>query len=123
MVWLHATPAYIPDGAWVLPATHFDGRSRTYPNGYGAHELRWYRPNRAYVFESGDVDPLQHLGRFTFTQPEYYLYEVEPEDLGSDDDVGALAMQSATCARALVVRCLHRPAMQATDGAGGHGTS
>jgi hypothetical protein len=108
-MWLHASPAHIPDGDWVLPATAFGGRSRTHPNGYSESELRWYEPHRVYVFDTGDVDPLHHFGRFGFVRREYYLYEVEPEDLGPDLDVGARTMKSSTCSRARVVRCLHRP--------------
>ncbi len=110
VVWLHSSPAIIADGEWVVPATARGGRSRTHPNGYGEHELRWYDPSRVYVFDSGTAVPTDHLDRFSFTRRDYYLYEVELDgELGCDNDAGASVMQSATCARARVVRCLHRP--------------
>jgi hypothetical protein len=56
---------------------------------------------------SGDAPPLHHLGRFAFTRDTYYLYEVEPEDLGPDRDAFAGIMQSASCARARVISWVH----------------
>jgi len=110
VAWLHGSPVLIADGDWVVSAAARGGRSRTHPNGYGEHELRWYDPNRVYVFDLGTATPADHLDRFSFTRRDFYLYEVEPDgQLGHDNDVGASAMQSATCARARVVRCLHRP--------------
>jgi hypothetical protein len=110
MVWLHCSPAQIPHGGFVTPARERGGASRTHPNGYGDQELRWYDPDLVYVFDSGGIDPLQHMGRFAFTRQDYYWYEVEPDGpLGLDGDHGAAVMQSATCRRARVIRCLHRP--------------
>jgi hypothetical protein len=109
MVWLHGSPAFIPDGEWVLPALARGGFSRSHPNGYGEAELRWYRPDRVYVIDAGTAEPLEFLARFGFTRRDFYLYEVEPEDLGPDDDVAALTMRSSSCAGARVVRCLHWP--------------
>ena len=37
------------------------------------------------------------------------MYEVEPEDLGPDTDPGRIAMNSLSCARARVIRCLYSP--------------
>lgn len=109
MVWLHGSPAWIPSGDWVLPAAQLGGRSRSHPNGYGPEELVWYRPDRVYVFDSGGIEPRQHIGRFAYVRSDYYLYEVEPEELGPDDDAFAVTMQSASCARARVLRCVYEP--------------
>jgi hypothetical protein len=46
---------------------------------------------------------------------DFYLYEVEPEDLGPDRDALAVTMRSASCARARVVRCVHEPDLRVVD--------
>ena len=85
--------------------------SRSFGGGYGyAVELGMYDPSRVYVMQTAQLDPRQWFGTFGFTRPEHYMYEVEPEGLGPDTDPGRIAMNSLSCARARVVRCLNSPA-------------
>gem|GEM_PF-4179895 len=66
----------------------------------------WYDPTRVYVLESTGP-PLEQLDRFAFTRRDYNMYEVHPYDLGVDRDPFA-GSGWATCARARVLRCVHR---------------
>ena len=50
-----------------------------------------------------------HLGRWAFTRRDHYMYEVVPEDLGEDKDIGASSGLRHSCCRALVLRCVHEP--------------
>ena len=93
-----------------IPVTQTGEPSRSFGGDYGyAVELGVYDPNRVYVMQTAQLDPRLWFGTFGFTRPEHYMYEVEPEDLGLDTDPGRMAMNSLSCARARVIRCLHSP--------------
>lgn len=90
-----------------MPASQRPGPPRTHPGGMREEFRSWYDPDRVYVMDSHGIDPVEHRGRFAFTGHDAFAYEVAPEDLRRDDgDVGAVAMGSATCARARVIRCV-----------------
>jgi hypothetical protein len=108
-MWLHSSPTWIVPGKYALPAAELDIPSRSFPVGVKeAIAMGWYNPHRAYVWWS-DVEPHNHIGRWAFTRSDHYMYEVEPEDLGDDKDIGACSGQWRSCARALVLRCVHEP--------------
>jgi hypothetical protein len=111
MTFLHWSPKRIPIGAFVVPVSVVGGPSRSFGGDYTyAVELGVYDPDRVYVMQTRQLDPHQWFGTFGFARPEHYLYEVEPEDLGPDTDPGRVAMNSLSCARARVIRCLYSPA-------------
>lgn len=115
MPWLHGSAAFIEVDDWVLPATQLGGRSRTHPHGHGEHELQCYSPDRVYVFHSGDADPRDHIDRFSFTRADYYLYQVQSDDLAADLDQFSNTMQSASCTRARILRRVHEPELPVFD--------
>jgi len=110
-MWLHASPNFIADTECVLPPT-----VRGCPPQWAAEEtvnfaeqLRQYRRDRVYVFESSGAPIEDHVGRFRFVTPESYVYEVEPIGaLEADPDRAALDTFRC-CPRARVVRCLRKP--------------
>lgn len=107
-MWLHASPNWIEPEAWILPPAARSTVPRTFPAGDVAEAVKagWYDDNRVYLIWS-DVDPITHLGRFAFASRDHYMYEVELEDVGPDND--PLARPDwYSCSRARVVRCVHR---------------
>jgi hypothetical protein len=110
MPFIHWSPEHIPVGAFILSVAQLGGPSRSFGGDYDyAVELGMYDPRRVYVMQTAQLDPRQWFGTFGFTRPKHYMYEVEPEDLGPDTDPGRIAMNSLSCARARVIRCLYSP--------------
>jgi hypothetical protein len=108
-VWIHSSPNWIEPGTFVSSAAERGVTPRTFPAGDmdDAVAKGWYDPTRVSILHS-DVDPTNHLDRFAFTTRDKYMYEVEPEDVGSDLD--PLARPGwHSCARAKVLRCIHLP--------------
>lgn len=110
MPFVHWSPKQVAVGDWVVPLAEIGGPSRSFGADYAyAVDRGMYDPHLVYVLETDELDPWQWFGRFGFTRPEHYMYEVEPEVLGDDPDIGHIAMNSRTCLRARVIRCLHTP--------------
>ena len=110
MAFLHWSPKRIPTGAFVVPVSVLGGPSRSFGGDHTyAVELGIYDPDRVYVMQTNQLDPRHWFGTFGFTRREHYRYEVEPEDLGPHTDPVRTAMNSLSCARARVIRCLYSP--------------
>ena len=110
MAFIHWSPKHIPVGAFVVLVSALGGPSRSFGGDYTyAVQLGMFDPNRVYIMQTNQLDPQQWFGTFGFTRREHYMYEVEPDDLGPDTDPGRVAMNSLSCARARVIRCLYSP--------------
>jgi hypothetical protein len=110
VTWVHWSPNEIPVGDYVVPMASREGLPTSFGEAWeNAARLGQYAPNRAYVMALGHLQPTEMFGRLAFCRPEHFCYEVEPEDLGPDTDLGQRAMNSASCARAKVIRWLYVP--------------
>lgn len=115
--WLHASRHYIPIGGYVLPpsSTGSDPQWADEQTVQRAESNGQYRRDRVYIFASEDVPVDSHVGRFVFTSPDRFIYEVIPVGPLEPDTAGGSHHTFRACAEALVKRCLYAPAREVAE--------
>ena len=115
-MWLHASPTKFAQGHMITSPAQRNVPPRSWGDSLAhAVALGQYTVDRVYIFDSEGVPAREHRGRFTFTGPSDYIYEVEPlGELEQDPDRTALPIFRC-CVSARVIRCLGVPRLSRAE--------